>query len=258
MELNMGLTLFGGLIVVILLFALARVFRLPAEMAGLLAAGVPLLAYLVYLFGQPWPGLDVVAIHIALFISAAFVLAVFSRYRARQKRMHWVPKVLIAFFAVLAVMNAGFLYVATKGLPAGLAGLVLPAGKNETIHTGFAGTTRHGQEAAKAIGADLSREHRNARLGWNVRVEGLRQPAVGENAVFVTVEDGRGLPLSGLQAEMRLARPGGASTIYPLSPTGQGQYESRLNFDGPGLWVLELHIAQGETPYRQNWEITLP
>lgn len=252
----MGLTLFGGLIVVILLFALGRFFRLSADVSALLAAGIPLLAYFVYLFGQ-WPGLDVVAIHIAVFISAAFVLAVFSRYRAKQKRLHWVPKALIAFFAVLAVMNAGFLYVATKGLPAGLVSLILPADKDTTIHTGFAGTTRHGQDAAKAIGADLSREHRNARLGWNVRVEGLRQPAVGENAVFINVEDGRGLPLTGLQGEMRLSRPGGASKAYPLEPTGQGHYESRLNFDGPGLWVLELYIAQGETPYRQNWEITL-
>ena len=253
----MGLTLFGGLIVVILLFVLARFSRLSAEASGLLASGVPLLAYFVYLFGQ-WPGLDVVAIHIAVFISAAFVLAIFSRYRARQKRMHWVPKALIAFFAVLAIMNAGFLYVATKGLPAGLASLILPADKDATIHTGFAGTTRHGQEAAKAIGADLSREHRNTRLGWNVRVEGLRQPGVGENAVFINVEDGQGLPLTGLQGEMRLSRPGGASRAYPLVPTGQGSYESHLNFDGPGLWVLELYIAQGETPYRQNWEISLP
>jgi nitrogen fixation protein FixH len=254
---SMELTLFGGLILVILLFALGRAYRLPAEMAGLLAAGLPLLAFFVYLFGR-WPGLDVVAIHIALFISAAFVLVVFSRYRSRQKRMHWVPKALIVFFAVLAVLNAGFLYVATKGLPASVAGLLLPAGNHEAIHTGFAGTTRHGQEAAKAIGADLSREHRNTLLGWNVRVEGLRQPAVGENTVIVSVEDGRGVPLPGLKGELSLARPGGIPKTYPFSPTGRGQYKSRLNFEGPGLWVLELHIAQGETPYRQSWEITLP
>jgi hypothetical protein len=251
------LTLFGGLIAVVLLFALGRAFRFPAEVAGLLAAGLPLLAYFVYLFGQ-WPGLDVVAIHIAVFISAAFVLTVFSRHRSKQVRMHWVPRALIAFFVVLAVLNAGFLYVSTKGLPPSLASLLLPGGKSEKIHTGFAGTTRHGLDAAKAIGADLSRENLNARLGWNVRVEGLRQPSLGGNAVFVSVEDGQGVPLSGLQGEMKLARPGGVAKAYPLSSASQGQYETRLNFDGRGLWVLELRIAQGDTPYRQNWEITLP
>jgi FixH len=254
---TMGLTLFGGLAVVILLFALARAARIPAEIAGLLAAGLPLLAYFVYLIGR-WPGLDVVAIHIAVFISAGFVLVVFSRYRSKQQRMHWVPKALIAFFCLLAVMNAGFLYVATKGLPPALAGLLLPSGKIETIHTGFAGTTRHGREAAKAIGADLSREDLNARLGWSVRVEGLRQPATGENAVFVAVENERGMLLSDLQGAIKLARPGGAAKTYPLSPTGRGQYETRVNFEGSGLWVLELYIAQGETPYRQNWEIIVP
>ena len=121
-----GLTLFGGLAAVIALFLIARARRLPAELSALLAAGIPLLAYFVYLFGR-WPGLDVVAMHIALFLSAAMVLAVYEKYRARQTRMHWVPKAFILFFVVLALMNAGFLYLATKGLPPELAALFLPA-----------------------------------------------------------------------------------------------------------------------------------
>lgn len=251
-------TLFGGLIAVLLLFAVARSFRLPAEISGLLSAGLPLLAYILFLFGH-WPGLDVVAIHIAVFVSAAFVLVVFSRHRAGQKRMHWAPKALIAFFAMLAAMNAGFLYVATKGLPGGLAGLFLPGGKTETIHTGFAGTTRHGQEAAKSIGADLSQQHRNVVLGWNVRVEGLRQPNQGENAVFVHVENDRGQALSGLRGEMKLGRPGAATMeSHPLLPSGQGQYETRLNFNGPGLWLLELRLEQEDKRYKQAWEIAVP
>lgn len=253
----MGLTLFGGLVAVVGLFALARAFRLAPEMAGLLAGGLPLLAYVVSLFSR-WPGLDVLAIHIAVFISAAFVLVVFSRYRRGQARLHWVPKALIGFFVVLAVMNAGFLYVATHGLPAGLAGLLLPGGDAASLHTGFAGTTRHGQDAAKAIGADLSRAYRNQRLGWQVRVEGLRQLAVGEQAVFVHVEDENGWPVSGLQGDMRLSRPGGEIAIHALAATGQGRYETRLNFSGAGLWLLELRLARDGKTYRQDWEVRVP
>lgn len=248
-----GLTLFGGLAAVMLLFAAARALRMPAELAGLAAAAVPLFAYFASLFGH-WPGLDVVAIHIAVFISAAFVLAVLSRYRARQSRMHWAPKALIAFFLVLVVMNASFLYVSTKGLPPALARLLLPGVGAGKVHTGFAGTTRHGEEAAKAISADLSRQHRNEQLGWRVRVEGLRMPTVGQNSVTVFAEDREGRPLAGQTGGFQLARVGAKGARTPLRATVTGQYEARLDFTGPGFWLVELQLG----PYRQLWEITVP
>ena len=247
-----GLTLFGGLAAVLVLFAVARTLRMPAEIAGLIAAGLPLFAYIALLFGR-WPGLDVVAIHISVFIIAAFVLVVLSRYRAKQSRMHWVPKALVAFFLVLIVMNAGFLYVSTKGLPPSLAQVLLPGSGNKTLNTGFAGTTRHGEEAAKAISADLSRQHQNELLGWQVRVEGLRMPSVGQNAVTVFADDRDGRPLRGLAGEWRISRVGTGAASVPLKATVDGQYEARLEFQGVGLWLVELQLDG----YRQAWEITV-
>lgn len=247
------LTLFGGLGAVLALFGLARLMRMPAELSGIAAAGVPLLAYIVMLFGN-WPGMDVVAIHIAVFIIAAFVLVVMSRYRAKQTRMHWAPKAFVVFFLVLIMLNAGFLYVSTKGLPPALAGLVLPGNAAKTMHTGFSGTTRHGEEAAKAIGADLSKQHRNEELGWQVRVEGLRMPTVGKNSVTVFADDSEGKPLQGLAGEWRVHRPGAEAKDVPLKTTTSGQYEASLDFPGPGLWLLELQLAA----YRQTWEIRVP
>lgn len=247
------LTLFGGLAAVLALFGLARLLRMPAELAGLTAAGVPLFAYIAVLF-RSWPGLDVVAIHIAVFIIAAFILVVMSRYRARQSRMHWVPKAFVVFFLVLIVMNAALLYVSTKGLPPSLAGLFLPGNPDKTLHTGFTGTTRHGEEAAKAIGADLSKQHQNEQLGWQVRVEGLRMPTVGKNTVTVFADDAKGRPLPGLKGEWRVHRPGAKALNVPLNGIASGQYEARLDFSGPGLWLVELQLAG----YRQTWEIRVP
>jgi hypothetical protein len=247
------LTLFGGLAVVLLLFALARALRMPAELAGMLAAAVPLFAYIATLFWS-WPGLDVVAIHIAVFIIAAFVLAVLSRNRAKQARMHWVPKALLAFFLVLIVMNAGFLYISTQGLPPGLSRLLLPGAGDKTLHTGFAGTTRHGEEAAKTIGADLSKLHRNEQLGWRVRVEGLRMPTAGQNSVVVFADDREGKALSGLTGAFVIARPGAKGETVALEPLSEGQYETRLDFAAAGLWLVELRLGD----YRQSWEIEVP
>lgn len=248
-----GLTLFGGLAAVLLLFAALRALRMPAELAGLVAAAAPLFAYIATLFGH-WPGLDVVAIHIAVFIIAAFMLVVVSRNRAKQARMHWAPKALIVFFLVLIVMNAGFLYVSTQGLPPALARLLLPGSGDKTVHTGFSGTTRHGDEAAKAIGADLSKLHQNEQLGWQVRVEGLRMASVGQNTVTVIAEDRQGNPLNGLTGSIGVARPGTQGETLPLDPLGDGHYAARLDFAAAGLWLVELQLEN----YRQSWEIRVP
>lgn len=249
---NTGVTLFGGLAVVLVLFGVLRLLRVPAVLAGLIAAALPLLAYIVTLFGN-WPGLDVVAIHIAVYISAAFVLVVFSRSRAKQARMHWAPKALIGFFLALIVMNAGFLYVSTQGLPPKLASLVLPGDGKETMYTGFSGVTRHGEEAAKSVGADLSRQYRNEQLGWNVRVEGLHTPSVGHHNVIVFAEDDEGKPLADLAGSLILARPGDSGKTVALK-AAPGQYEASLDFPASGLWLLRLELGK----YQQSWEIQVP
>lgn len=236
----------------LILFAAARTLRMPAEMAGLAAAILPLFAYIATLFGS-WPGLDVVSIHIAVFISAAFILVVLSRYRAKHTSMHWVPKALIVFFLVLIVMNAGFLYVSTQGLPPELARLLLPGSGKEALHTGFSGTTRHGGEAAKAIGSDLSRQYRNEQLGWAVRIEGLRMPTVGRNFVTVFAEGRDGQPLTGLTGAIEVARPGGRGESVALK-AGTGQYEANLEFPASGLWLVRLELEG----YQQSWEVQVP
>ena len=251
-----GLSLFGGLAAVVLLFMSARLLRSSTELAGIIAGGVPLLAYLLALFGR-WPGLDVVAIHIAVYLVAAFVLVVFSRYRARQQKMHWVRKLLIGFFALLAVVNAGLLYIATNGLPAGIAGLFLPGEAGQSVHTGFSGTTRHGQDAAKSIGSDLSRQHQNLELGWQIRLEGLRKPTMGENSLFISAEDRQGQALTGLTGSVSVARPGASIAQVPMRATAAGQYEARIHLTGTGLWLIGLELRQQDKVWRQTWEINV-
>lgn len=248
------LTLFGGLIAVLAVFSVARLLKASGELAGLLAAGVPLLVYISTLLGQ-WPGLDVVAIHFSLFIAAAFILAVFSRYRSKQGRMHWVPKILIGFFVVLAVINASLLYIATNGLPGGVAGLFLPGNNRASLHTGFSGTTRHGQEAAKSIGADLSRQHRNNTLGWQVRLEGLRQPMVGTNSLYISAEDRGGKPLQGLVGNLSVNRPASKAVEVPIMASSPGQYEAKITLPGTGLWVVELELHDQQQSWKQSWDV---
>ncbi|MDP2056705.1 MAG: hypothetical protein Q8K35_02970, partial [Thiobacillus sp.] len=119
---NTMITLFGGLAAVLVLYVMGGAIRsLPPILRAVLAGLIPLLAYFVLIVGR-WPGLDVVAMHISVFLAAGLVLFAVTQFRQYSVgRMHWAPKLLTAFFLGLVVVNGSLLYIATKGLPDPLA-----------------------------------------------------------------------------------------------------------------------------------------
>ena len=165
-------TLIGGLLLIVILYrALSWLPNLPAILRAVLASSFTLLAYFVATIGR-WPGLDVVAMHVSIYLVAGLLLYMFSQYRRRRTgRMHWVPKALIGFFVMLAVINTFLLYISTRGLPPSLAQFWLPGGK--TVKSGFSGVVPHGQEAAKAVSSELNRSHAAVELGWRIEIEGM-------------------------------------------------------------------------------------
>lgn len=256
MILTTEFTLFGGLIVVILLFLLARLIKLSAELSGLIAAMIPLLAYFVSLFGHEID-LDMVAMHMAIYIAAAFVMAVFAKHRQSQSKTHWVPKALIAFFIVLTVINACLMYVSSNGLPNWVAPIFLPGKNAAELHTGFSGTTRHGNEAPLSVNSDLAQLHHNDELGWKIEVEGLTEAAEGYNLVRILANDKQGNPIAGLTGDMLIGRPGDSGVSVPVKMTSAGRYEVQMELPNPGLWIVQLELAQQGEPWRQSWQLTL-
>lgn len=250
-------TLFGGLAVLfVLYFLLGFAPRLPALFRALIAGGVPLTAYFAQLWVADWPGLDVIAIHISVFIAAAAVLYVLGEYRRRHGRLHWVPRLLIAFFILLALINASLLRIATDGLPAPVAAWWL----GDEVASGFSGVVTHAGDAAKGVSAARAAEHQRAELGWQVATEGLLQDGPSERDVVVRARDRTGLPLSGLTASLQLARPGAGETgiSVPLLPADTGVYSGRLVLPGPGRWLVEIVLVAGEARYAETRELVAP
>jgi hypothetical protein len=248
-------TLFGGLALVLVLFFLTG--RLPHLVRALVAAGIPLLGYFVYIVGR-WPGLDVVAIHVAVFSSAALGMLMITRFQTKSgAKLHWAPKALIIFFLLLTALMAGFLYISTQGLPPWLASVVLPGAGKVRLRTGFSGVLEHGQEAAKTINSQLSEEYRQHQLGWDVAIQGLRMPSKGDNAIVVEVGDADDRPLAGLTAVLYAKRPGEAGAGRPqvMQETATGTYETRLSLPASGLWLVSLGLTRGEDRYHQEWEV---
>jgi nitrogen fixation protein FixH len=203
----------------------------------------------------------VVAIHISVFLAAGLVLHILTLQRRRSTGgLHWVPKLLIGFFAGLVVINATLLYIATRGLPEPVARWWLGSEGNK-VYSGFSGVVPHHQDAAKAVSSALTQAHDERQLGWQVAVEGL-QAVLGEvQTLQVRAKDRTGLPLSQLQAEILLLRPGApaAHVRLPLRAAGAGVYVGDLTLPEKGRWIVELRLSQGDQArYRDSRELLVP
>lgn len=250
-------TLSGGLVAVVVLYALgARLRALPPLLRALLAGLIPLVGYFVLSIGR-WPGLDVAAIHISVFLAAGLVLHAVTQFRQRSGgRMHWAPKLFIAFFLGLVVINGTLLYVATQGLPDPVARWWLGR-DGGAVHSGFSGVVRHGQGAAKAVSAELSESHRESLIGWQVELFGLEGEA-RERVVEVRVRDRTGLPVERVDARLQVFRPGAAAPALTLAlaARGPGIYDGALRLPAGGRWIAELRLLRdGVQQYHASQEV---
>jgi len=257
---NTMITLFGGLGAVLILFAIGGLFRgLPPVLRALLAGVLPLVGYFVLIMGR-WPGMDVVAIHISVFLVTALVLFAMTQFRRRgAERMHWAPKMLIGFFIGLVFINATLLYISTQGLPEPIGRWWLGS-EGGAVYSGFSGVVAHDQDAAKAVSSELSEAHRESLLGWQVEVSGLDSTG-RTRLVQVRVKDRTGLPVDRVTAELRLQRPGTPAPVLtlPLNATDAGVYSGSLALPAAGRWLVEFRLMQdGELHFHSIQELVAP
>jgi hypothetical protein len=244
---NLLVSIFGGMLLTVLLFAGARALKFSNFWAAAVASGAPSFAYLAYAF-VVWPGLDVVTMHVIAYPTVAVLLfQLYDDKPGRNQGVHWAPKLMIGFFVIITVIFGGFVYIAGHGLPPTLARWLLPGTNTKNIHTGFAGVVAHGEDAAKGIGHHLGMDDKLARLGWRVEVEGLdglRPDRQGTVSVRLTGADARGV--ENVRINLTLARPGQATGMdFPLADAGGGHYLVRAALPASGAWLAILRLQTG-------------
>lgn len=244
------LTLFGGMALTALLYATGRAARLSNFWSAVIGAGVPVLGYFVLAFAAR-PGLDTITLHLVAYPTVAVLFFLLYGDKARGPRLHWVPLLLVGFFATLVVIMGSFVYIATEGLPPALAARLLPNAGSSPVHTGFAGVVSHQEEAAKSIGSYRNALARLEKLGWQVEISGLDDLRTGvAKAVVVHLTDHAGQPASVQAVRLAWARPGQAdSGTQSLTGEGPGGYHVQLPGLDSGTWVSRLEIVPaGDTP----------
>ena len=259
----MTITLFGGAALIALLYFGLRLAGVSNYWRGVISGALPTLAIMFYSLSH-WPGGDVVALHLAMYVATATVLTLTGDRKKGESRqpMHWIPKIFIGFFLALALLMAAFVSISISGLPPSVAQWFMPNAANKQIYTAFSGEVPHDEAAAKVVSQYMKKSARQRQLGWRVEVDGLDRIRLDQpSEITVSVKDATGQPLVGATVRLGIKHPAdGADTGKNLSlaEISPWNYRAQVGMERPGQWVAVLLIERGQDNFETAKEIIVP
>jgi nitrogen fixation protein FixH len=256
----LGLALGVGAIILANL-GLTRFAHTSAKQAAATVALVTLGLYVPYGILR-WPGGDVFALHLAIYLLASLACGMLLDRRATGQGLHWGPAVIGGFFIGLVALGAVFVSVAERGLPPVLERWLLPeADSRREITSMFPGVVSHDFQKKEALYNQYLQEvERQRQRGWQVQKGWLTDPVAGEPTVFRVVARTReGEPLAGATVTGWFLRPS-TSTLdvaFELTEREPGMYEAALKLPAAGAWNLVLQVRQGEELHEVRADTTV-
>lgn len=245
---------FGVTLQLLVFLLLRRVLRMPAKAAALVVALASIALYVPYAI-LDWPGADVLALHLAIYLVAAYALGLITGYRdariAGAAGFHWAPTLIIAFFVVLVLFDAVLVVIASRGLPEPVARVLLPQTVSQRdISSAFPGVVDKDFQKKEALyNAYLQQAQRQQARGWLVHKGWLGPVQAGKAAQFqVAVNDSAGASVQGAEVHGSFLRPADTrlDISFVLAETGPGVYQGQVVLPAPGDWDLVLEIRKGD------------
>ena len=249
-------SLLGGVALISIVFLLVHRFsQLNGKATALLVALLTIGIYVPVSILQ-WPGGDVFAIHIAIYLVMVYVLGIIGSQRDTQragsgKAFHWGPASIVVFFLFIMAADSVFIMLAQRGVDNKIAQWLLP--KPETggkVSSHFPGTvSRDFKEKEGEYNDYLERMAAQQERNWQINKGWESTPFAGKPAVFkLSVADKTGQPVTGAQVEGKFLRPGNIDLDVPINLTESepGTYRVGLILPQPGNWKLMLFIHKDE------------
>ena len=255
---NILVTLVGGVSLIATIFIL--MYRV-SNMSGKMVATV--MAFLVVAIYVPlsifkWPGADVFAIHIALYLVGVYVLGIVTSQRDLRRKagkegfgFHWAPAAIVTFFVILLIMDSFFIMFATKGMNTNIAKWLLPApASGGKVSSHFPGTVSHDYHQKQNQYNDyLERFESQKLLDWTIRKGWLGEAVVDLPAIFrVEIKSNTNEIIKGAKITGTFLRASDSKldTKFTMQEIEPGVYQQSITLTQPGSWDLILKISKGK------------
>ncbi len=255
---NILVTLLGGVAVIALVFIiLYQVTQMSGKMVATVMAFAVIGTYVpVAIF--TWPGADVFAIHIALYMVSVYILGIITSQRDSRRLagetglgFHWAPAAIVIFFIILIIMDSFFVMFATRGMDHDLIKKLLPEPQSGAkVSSNFPGTVSHNYHEKQAQYNEYLRRFEAQKLrNWHVRKGWLGDAIVNKPAIFrVEIRDKNQQPVTGARVKGTFMRPSNSKLDieFAMQEIEPGVYQQSLTFPKPGSWDLVLKIDKGD------------
>lgn len=238
-----------GMVAEVVVYLVAtRLFRLSGKAAAMAVALLVLFCYVPW-GALYWPGPDIFAVHLAIYLTLAYALGMIGPRVG--KGFHWAPALIVIFFIGVIALNVVFVTLAGRGITGIFAELLPRPQESEGVaDSEFPGVVSHDfQEKEALYNQYLQQVEAQRRRGWWVKKGWRHKPWVGRPETFiVTVHDREGLPIIGAEVHGRFLRPSNSRDDFDfhLSEVGGGEYRTQITMPLPGFWRLVLEVSKGD------------
>ena len=231
--------------------------RLGALQASATSAAIALALYAPVAILR-WPGADILAIHLAIYliIPLAFGLIMGAREQRlasempHVRRNHIGPVVMIGFYVVLVTVDSVFVMLADQGPTSLIQQLLPPLSQQQgQVHSTFPGVVSYDYQKKESQYNDyLAQLQQQKERGWQVRKGWLTLATAGKPNVFqVEVLDRDGQPIQAAQVQGRFLRPSDSrlDQNFEMHEVQPGLYQVHMTLSAPVAWDVVVNIVQG-------------
>ena len=266
---NILFTLPGGVIAITAVFMLLyRITSMSGKMVavvmafGVVATYVPISIFV-------WPGADVFAIHIALYLVSVYILGIISSNRDVRRKagqegfgFHWAPASIVAFFVILIIMDSFFIMFATKGMDSHIADILLPKPQSGgKVSSHFPGTvSKNYHQKYSEYNEYLKRFEAQKSRNWSVRKGWLGQAVANKPAIFrVEIKTDKQEVVTEAQVSGKFLRSADSKldTNFVMREVEPGVYQQSITLTKLGTWNLVLKIRKGDDEHEIHATTTI-
>jgi len=173
----------------------------------------------------------------------------------KGKWFNWGPAIIVAFFALIMVVDAVFVTLSKEGLPKGLQELIIPDDmESQQVETRFPGVMYNNYHKKETkYNRYLQQLELMKQRGWKVRKGWLgKTPVANETGVFqLVIEDTSGVAISGMTVGGRFMRASDSrrDIVFSMQEKMPGIYQSELRLPDPGLWNVNINVTHADEDF---------